>query len=49
MLSLVKQKMILDAKTIDMEKLLKAVHIETFRGNKFVNKEKEIPPGKKYR
>ena len=28
-----------------MEKLLKAVHIETFRGNKFVNKEKEIPPG----
>ncbi len=29
-----------------MEKLLKAVHIETFRGNKFVNKEKEVPPGK---
>ncbi len=38
--------MILDKKLIDMEKLLKAVHIETFRGNKFVNKEKEIPPGR---
>jgi len=28
-----------------MDKLLGAVHIESFRNNKFVNKNKELPPG----
>ena len=37
---------ILDA-TIDMDTLLAQLDIETFRQNKFVNKEKEIPPDKK--
>merc|ERR1711963_589764 len=31
---------------IDMEILLSQVDLETFRNNKFVNKEKEIPPDK---
>ena len=34
-----------DAK-IDMDTLLTQVDIESFRKNKFINKEKEIPPDK---
>lgn len=36
---------LLDA-TIDMDSLLVQLDIDTFRKNKFVNKEKEIPPDK---
>ena len=39
----------LDEKNIDLDKLLAAVHIDTFRKNKFVNKETEVPPGTKLR
>ncbi len=35
-----------DESKIDLDKLLSAVHIDSFRKNKFVNKEKEVPPGK---
>lgn len=33
-----------DKSDINVDKLLSAVHIESFRANKFVNKDKEIPP-----
>jgi len=34
-----------DENSLDVEKLLKAVNIESFRKNNFVNKNKELPPG----
>ncbi len=35
----------IDENSLDVEKLLKAVNIESFRKNNFVNKNKELPPG----
>ena len=34
--------MFLDESLIDMDKLVKAVHIDSFRNNPFVNKEREV-------
>jgi hypothetical protein len=36
-----------EAESIDIDKLARAVHIDTFRENKYVNKTREIPPDDK--